>query len=113
MATLVDNVTVCVSDFENGDAASLEKYHMQCLRNTQRSFEATDEVESSKLTRIIYDELLVFSVKSLLFFEDSVLSMEDINNEYLSILEYHVMNNAYSIDHKRHLKDLKNRIPAI
>ena len=116
MATLIDSVRVCVSDLEKkGDAAALEKYyHRQCLRNAQRSCEAKDEAESDKLTRSICDELLVLSVNSSLFVEDTVLSMRNINDEYLSILEDYGMNNMYSVDHKKHLKDLlKNRIPAI
>ena len=111
MTTLIDSIRVCVSGLgKGGDAAALKKhYHRQCLCSVQRSFEG--EADSINMIRSVWDELLVLSVKSSLFVEDTVLSMRDNNNEYLSILEDYSMNNAYSFDHKKHLRDhLKNSI---
>ena len=56
--------------------------------------------------RSICDEMLVLSVKSSLFVEDTMLSMRDSNNEYLPILEDYSINNTYSFDHKKHPKYL-------
>ena len=110
-----DEIRVCVSGLEaKGDAAAQEKYyHRACLRNAQRS--CIDKVDEDKLTRNICDELMLLSVKCSLFVNDAIkLSMNDINNEYISILEDYSIHDTYSTNHKKYLKELlKEHIPAI
>ena len=113
--TKVDSVRVCVSDLEGiGKASSLEKhYHVACLRNAQRSCD--DKVEGSRenLSTNICDELLVLSVKSSLCFENEILNMKDINEEYSHLLKSYGVKHL-SFDQKKYLKDLlKSRIPGI
>lgn len=67
-----------------GDAAAQEKYyHKKCVRYAQRTF--TDNVSKDKMTRDICDELLLLSVKASLSDPGTVLNMNEINDEYVSI----------------------------
>ena len=112
--TTVDAVRVSVADLtEPGHASSFERhYHRQCLRNAQRSCK-TEHVDD-KLTRSICDELLVLSVKSSLFDEGTVLSMKDINAEYVPILDDYGIRSEYSGDQRKHIKEvLMKNVPGV
>ena len=82
------------------------------MRNAQRSCK-TEPVDD-KLTRSICDELLVLSVKSFLFDEGTVLSMKDINAEYVSILDDYGIRSEYSGDQRKHIKEvLTKNVPGV
>jgi len=101
-----DTIRVCVSGLEqSGGAAAQEKYyHKKCLRYAQRTF--SDSVSKDKITREICDELLLLSVKASLSVGGVVLSMNDINDEYVSILEEYHIEQLYCGNHKKYLKEL-------
>ena len=66
------------------------------------------------MTRSICDELLVLSVKSSLFEENTILSMKDINDEYNSILKDYGLRGVYSNDQRKHIKEVLTRdIPGV
>ena len=114
--TKVDAVRVCVADLvDPGDASSIERhYHRPCLEYAKRSCNSKDNGDAKTITRSICDELLVLSVKSSLFDEDTVLSMKDINDEYISILKDYGLRGEYSNDQRKHIKEVLTRdIPGV
>ena len=109
-----DAIRICVSGLEQaGDAAAQEKYyHKKCVRYAQRTF--TDNVSKDKMTRDICDELLLLSVKASLSDPGTVLNMNEINDEYVSILEEYHITEQYDFHHKRYLKDLiRENLPNV
>ena len=47
--------------------------------------------------------MLILSVKSSLLIDAALLSMSDINDEYISILKEYGINGMYSSNHKKYL----------
>ena len=66
------------------------------------------------MTQTICEELLLLSVKSSLFVDGITLNMNEINDEYVSILKEHGIDDMYCGKHKKILKELlQEHIPNI
>ena len=93
---------------EVGDAAANEMwYHRDCLRNVERqcySFRFDCTGVDDNITKHMCDIEIVNAVKCSLS-SGAVLSMNDVNYEYLSTLTEHGVS-VDSSDFKRHLKSL-------
>lgn len=103
--TTDDTVRASVADLEGiGDAAALEKYyHSACLRTAQRTCPQTSNVNESMIRKLC-DIQLLMSVRGSLSAEGAVLNMNQINDEYVSLLKEHKL--KFGWHHKKYLKDL-------
>ena len=98
-------VRACVSDLQDmGDAAALEKYyHSCCLCVAQRTCPQVSNTNES-IIRKLCDTQLIMSVRSSLSVEGTILNMNQINNEYVSLLKEHDL--TFGWHHKKYLKEL-------
>ena len=89
-------------------------YHRHCLTYALRSCQIQgDKRTGNEMRRDICDELLVLSVKSSLFIHEAPLQMNDINDEYKSLLKSYGLHGMYSDNHKKYLKELlTKKIPS-
>ena len=104
--TKADDIRICVSDLEEtGDASALEKhYHLACLQNAKQSCKS--DSDNIAMTRNICDQLLLLSVKTSLSVMNTTLNMNEINAEYLSILEEYGICHLVSQNQKKYIKEL-------
>jgi len=103
--TTDDTVRACVADLEGiGDAAALEKYyHSACFRAAERTCLQNSNVNESMIRKLCDTQLLT-SVQGSLSAEGDVLNMNQINDEYVSLLKEHKV--TFGWHHKRYLKEL-------
>lgn len=113
--TLDDHVRISVADLEEpGDASALEKhYHRNCLRSAQRISTRTDH-SNVPLIRSVCDAQLLLAIQNTLSGEDVTLSMAEVNDAYLSILERYRVDVNESENYRKYLKSLiSERLPEV
>lgn len=107
--TSSDHVRACLSSLvQDGDAAAQEKwYHSNCLRDAHRSCpSATDSDSKHPLLMRIVDLEFIMSVKTALSEKGAILTMAEINNEYLSLQDKHSVPKRIDASSKQYVKRL-------
>ena len=90
-----NDIRTSLSDlFDVGDASALEKhYHLKCLILSERTCSKEKDVRNEySLVKSLCDEQLIQSVKQYFIYEGDTLTLNEINQEYISILK------SYGVD---------------
>ena len=115
LETQDDLVRTSLSDlFQVGDVAVLEKhYHRNCLQYAKRTC-IPGNIGDMTIIRSLCDEEFLLVVQNTLITDEISLTMAELNEEYLSILErYQVQVNSTG-NYRKHLKNLiTERLPRV
>ena len=106
-ATNDNRIRTCLSSLHSpGDAAAQEKYyHRNCLREIERECSLVgSNTHGFLIKRRMCDLQLLMSVMFSLSSSGAIVSMTDVNNEYLSILRENQMHYTQSGNHNKYLK---------
>ena len=115
-STCSDAVRIAVSDLSDaGDASALEKYyHRSCLRNAERLCEIKEESDFSKCVRKVCDAEIVVFVRENLSNTGVVLTMNEINDVYVKLLNEKGIITKSDANFKKHLKPvIRENVPGV
>ena len=107
LETQDDLARTSLSDlFQVGDAAALEKhYHRNCLQYAKRTCNRAN-VDDITVIRSLCDEEFLLIVQNTLVSDNVSVTMVELNDEYLSVLERYQVQVSSTGNYHKHLKNL-------
>ena len=115
LETQDDLVRTSLSDlFKVGDAAALEKhYHRNCLQSAKRTCNGANVNDMFVIHSLCNEEFLLI-VQNTLVSDDVSVTMAELNDEYLSVLERYQVQVSSTGNYRKPLKNLTTeRLPNV